>query len=304
MQSLYNAACKQTSNGAFQPMETVTPVTTTPLPHQERSQNCPECATPLVGEYCHRCGEKLPDAHDLTMKHFLHHGLHELTHLDSKIFRTLRALIFRPGLLTVEYLAGRRKRYVLPLRLFLVIFALNLFVYTRPGVALYDVRFVTTNSPQGKPFAEMLERNAAKRHMAKDALYDQINEHWQHNASLFQLMDVFFFAVCLALLNWRRYFVEHLIFSLHTFSFSFLVSSVLWLYYLHYGFRQNLFLILISLTILFFYLLRAIPRMYGTTGWKTLLKSFLLMIGLEMARAFFLIFTMMLSLIETFRAHA
>ena len=53
------------------------------------------------------------------MKHFLHHGLHELTHFDSKIFRTVQALLFRPGLLTVEYLAGRRKRYVLPLRLFL-----------------------------------------------------------------------------------------------------------------------------------------------------------------------------------------
>ena len=284
-------------------MESLTPVTT-PLPHQEESQNCPECATPLVGEYCHRCGEKLPDAHDLTMKHFLHHGLHELTHFDSKIFRTLEALVLRPGLLTVEYLAGRRQRYVLPLRLFLVIFALNLFLYTRPGIALYDIRFITTASQQSKPFADLLERNASKRHMTKDALFDQINEHWQHNASLFQLMDVFFFAVCLALLNWRRYFVEHLIFSLHTLAFSFLFSSALWLYYLHYGIGQNIFVAVISLTVLFFYLLRAVPRMYGTTGGKTLLKSFLLVIGLEISRVFFVVFTMILSLIETLRAHS
>jgi uncharacterized protein DUF3667 len=284
-------------------METLTSVTTTSLTPEEKPRNCPECATPLVGEYCHRCGEKLPDAHDLTMKHFLHHGLHELTHFDSKIFRTVGALLFRPGLLTVEYLAGRRKRYVLPLRLFLVIFALNLFLYTRPGIALYDVRFITTSS-QSKPFAAVLERSAAKRHMDKDALYDQINEHWQHNASLFQLMDVFFFAVCLAVLNWRRYFVEHLIFSLHALSFSLLFSSVLWLYYLHYGMRQNIFLMLVSLTVLFFYLLRAVPRMYGTTSGTTLLKSFLLVIGLEVSRAFFVSFTMVLSLFETLRAHA
>ena len=284
-------------------METLTPVTITSSPHLEKPNNCPECAAPLVGEYCHRCGEKLPDAHDLKMKHFLHHGLHELTHFDSKIFRTVGALLFRPGLLTVEYLAGRRKRYVLPLRLFLVIFALNLFLYTRPGIALYDIRFIAT-SPQAKPFADALERSAAKRHMDKDALLDQINEHWQHNASLFQLMDVFFFAVCLAVLNWRRYFVEHLIFSLHTLSFSLLFSSVLWLYYLHYGMRQNIFLMGVSLTVLFFYLLRAVPRMYGTTGGKTLLKSFLLVIGLEMSRAFFVSFTMILSLIETLRAHS
>src|SRR5579864_4902520 len=224
-------------------METLTPVTTTSLPHQEKPQNCPECATPLVGEYCHHCGEKLPDAHDLTMKHFLHHGLHELTHFDSKIFRTVRALVFRPGLLTVEYLAGRRKRYVLPLRLFLVIFAFNFFLYTRPGAALYDVHVILSASPQSKPLADKLERAAAKRNMTADALFDRINEHWQHNASLFQLGDVFFFAVWLAVLNWRRYFVEHLIFALHTLSFSLLFGSVLWLYYLHYGFRQNVFLI-------------------------------------------------------------
>lgn len=292
-----------TVNRVSEPMETLTSVTTTSLPPEEKPHNCPECAAPLVGEYCHRCGEKLPDAHDLTMKHFLHHGLHELTHFDSKIFRTVGALIFRPGLLTVEYLAGRRKRYVLPLRLFLVIFALNLFLYTRPGIALYDVRFITT-STQSKPFVAALERGAAKRHMTTDALYDRINEHWQHNASLFQLMDVFFFAVCLAVLNWRRYFVEHLIFSLHTLSFSLLFSSVLWLYYLHYGMRQNIFLMVVSLTVLFFYLLRAVPRMYGTTGGTTLLKSFLLVIGLEVSRVFFVAFTMVLSLIETLRAHA
>jgi len=281
-------------------METLTPETATSLPHQETSQNCPECAAPLVDKYCHRCGEKLPDVHDLTLKHFIHHGLHELTHFDSKIFRTVQALLFRPGLLTVEYLAGRRKRYVLPLRLFLVIFALNFFLYTRPGVALYDMRFITS-TPQSKQFADLLERKAAKRHMDKEVLFDQINEHWQHNASLFQLGEVFFFAVWLAVLNWRRYFVEHLIFALHVSSFTLLFGSVTWLYYLRYGFKQNVFLIGISFTVLLLYLWRAVPKMYGTTGGKALLKSFVLLIGLEVSRVFFVSFTMMLSLFQTLR---
>ena len=297
---MYNAVYTNLKTGYPEPMETLTPETVTSLPHEPTSQNCPECAAPLVGRYCHRCGEKPPDAHDLTMKHFLHHGLHELTHFDSKIFRTVQALLFRPGVLTVEYLAGRRKRYVLPLRLFLVIFALNLFLYTRPGAALYDVRFITS-SPQSKPFADALERGAAKRHMDKEVLFDQINEHWQHNASLFQLGDVFFFAVWLAVLNWRRYFVEHLIFALHISSFSLLFGCVTWLYYLRYGFRQNIFLFLFSFMVLLVYLWRAVPRMYGTTGWNALLKSFVLLIGLEVSRVFFVTFTLVLSLIQTLR---
>jgi len=282
-------------------METLTPETATSLPHQETSQNCPECAAPLVDKYCHRCGEKLPDAHDLTLKHFLNHGLHELTHFDSKIFRTVKALLFRPGLLTVEYLAGRRKRYVLPLRLFLVVFALNLFLYTRPGAALYDVHVIVSANPQMKLFDDKLERHAAKKHMSKEALFEQINERWQHNVSLFQLGEVFFFAVWLAVLNWRRYFVEHLIFALHMSSFSLLFGCVTWLYYLRYGFKQNIFLIAISFTVLLLYLWRAVPRVYGTTGWNALLKSFVLLIGLEVSRVFFVSFTMVLSLIQTVR---
>jgi len=282
-------------------METLTPVTTTSSPHIETLNNCPECGAQLVGRYCHRCGEKLPDVHDLTIKHFLHHGLDELTHFDSKIFRTVQALLFRPGLLTVEYLAGRRQRYVLPLRLFLVIFALNLFLYTRPGAALYDVHVITSANPQTKLLDDKLARHAEKKHMSKEALFEQINERWQHNVSLFQLGEVFFFAVWLAVLNWRRYFVEHLIFALHMSSFSLLFGCVTWLYYLRYGFKQNVFLIAISFTVLLLYLWRAVPRMYGTTGWNALLKSFVLLIGLEVSRVFFVSFTMMLSLIQTVR---
>lgn len=282
-------------------METLTSETATSSPHIETSNNCPECGAQLVGRYCHRCGEKLPDVHDLTIKHFLHHGLHELTHFDSKIFRTVQALLFRPGLLTVEYLAGRRQRYVLPLRLFLVIFALNLFLYTRPGAALYDVHVITSANPQMKLLDDKLARHAAKKHITKEALFEQINERWQHNVSLFQLGEVFFFAVWLAVLNWRRYFVEHLIFALHVCSFSLLFGCLTWLYYLHYGFKQNIFLVLFSFTVQLLYLWRAVPRMYRTTGWNALLKSFVLLIGLEVSRVFFVSFTMMLSLIQTVR---
>ena len=247
---------------------------TAPLQRRQDSIQCPECNTDLLGQYCHECGGKVPNPHDFTIKHFLHQAIHEFTHLDSKVFRTLRALVASPGTLTAEYLAGKKQRYVLPLRLFILVFALNFFLYTRPGVALYDIRFIITASPQGQDLEKKLERGAQKRHTTKEVIFDQINEHWQHNASLFQLGDVFFFAVTLAIVNRRRYFGEHLIFSLHTLSFSLLYGSVAWLYYLRYGFRQNWALVLLSFAILLFYLWRAIPRVYGARGWHTLLKAF------------------------------
>ena len=40
--------------------------------------------------------------------------------LDGRLWKTLGALLFRPGFLTREYFAGRRRRYIRPARLFLV----------------------------------------------------------------------------------------------------------------------------------------------------------------------------------------
>src|SRR5579863_9278297 len=63
--------------------------------HEIKEAACPECGVVLQGRYCHACGEQRPDREDLQLKHFLHHAVHELTHLDPKIFRTLKALVVR-----------------------------------------------------------------------------------------------------------------------------------------------------------------------------------------------------------------
>ncbi len=71
------------------------------------------------GAYCPSCGqdtrERLP-----TFAQFMREATGRYVALDGKLWKTLVALLFRPGLLTREYLAGRRRRYIGPARLFLV----------------------------------------------------------------------------------------------------------------------------------------------------------------------------------------
>lgn len=47
--------------------------------------------------------------------------------MDSRILRTLPALFFKPGFLTLEYFAGRRMRYIVPFRLMFVLCLLSFF---------------------------------------------------------------------------------------------------------------------------------------------------------------------------------
>jgi hypothetical protein len=81
--------------------------------------NCANCGDPLTGRFCAKCGQ---DAHvQLTVRHFFEEVVEGLLHLESTFWRTFRPLLFRPGLMTQQYLAGRRKHYAPPFRTYLVI---------------------------------------------------------------------------------------------------------------------------------------------------------------------------------------
>ena len=81
---------------------------------------CENCGSVLTGRYCSRCGQSRESpVHSLW--DFTRVAAEDLTHADSRLWRTLGALLFRPGQLTREFLAGRRVRYLPPVRLYLVI---------------------------------------------------------------------------------------------------------------------------------------------------------------------------------------
>jgi len=90
---------------------------------------CANCGAPIAGPYCAQCGQEttivLPSA-----RTFLREAAGRYVALDGRTWRTLFGLFFRPGFLTGEYLAGRRRRYLRPGRLFLVL-ALAMFAVFR-----------------------------------------------------------------------------------------------------------------------------------------------------------------------------
>lgn len=62
------------------------------------------------------------------MWHLIGHFFADITHFDSQIFTTLKDLILRPGFLTREYAAGRRVKYLNPIRMYIFISAIFFLV--------------------------------------------------------------------------------------------------------------------------------------------------------------------------------
>jgi hypothetical protein len=81
---------------------------------------CPGCGQRRETSFCGVCGEKRLDHHDLTIAGLTEHAVESLTHLDGRVFRSIRDLVVRPGTLTAAYINGYRKPYFAPFQIFLI----------------------------------------------------------------------------------------------------------------------------------------------------------------------------------------
>ncbi len=108
---------------------------------------CLSCGAPTIGVFCANCGQKNDD---LRRSLFLlaRDFVEDTFSFDSRMWRTLGALVAAPGLVPTNYAHGKRSRYTPPVRLFLIVSFLfflvlnitqTLFVAIHVGAAAPDL---------------------------------------------------------------------------------------------------------------------------------------------------------------------
>jgi Protein of unknown function (DUF3667) len=240
-----------------------------PADEEQGVRTCPSCGVPARSRFCAECGEEFLRPADFKLRHYLvTHIAHEIFDFDGKLVRTLRVVFCRPGQLAVDYVAGRRKPFVSPLRLYLITFVLHAFLLT--ALAPHQLSLperVHLEDPTGL-LARLL---AAKTSVdwSSPELRGQLSErsHW-----LSELATLFvFFGVAaiqaLLFIRLRRPYLQHLSLALSVAAF-FLATLALGDLVLALFFRQQLVNIsypnqLLALTALPIYWCLAIRRFYG-----------------------------------------
>lgn len=82
--------------------------------------HCRNCGTAIDGQYCKSCGQR-EGRGDLHFAEAATDIMGDVVTWDSRVWRTLFSLLFRPGFLSAEFNAGRRMRYMPPFRLYIVV---------------------------------------------------------------------------------------------------------------------------------------------------------------------------------------
>jgi len=87
---------------------------------QDEIPDCLNCGAHLRGQYCGHCGQR-SRSRLISLWELVRDAFGDLFELDSRLWQTLVPLLIRPGLLTHDYLQGRRARYMPPFRMYLVL---------------------------------------------------------------------------------------------------------------------------------------------------------------------------------------
>jgi hypothetical protein len=279
----------------------------------DTAARCPNCRTAIVGHFCHECSQEAT-LHPPSAREFLHEFIGHYVALEGKLWKSLWLLLLKPGQLTLEYMEGRRVRYVQPLRLYLT-FSLIFFAIVKLSAVNF---FISDHGPANAAISEAAAlakaQKAAPREDSelRDSVgisADRLHAGWGRRTTdflsqpdteighqlsktffsygpyaLFALMPVFALLLKILYLGSGRRYGAHLLFALHANAFAFALLS------LQIAIPSSWGIVHLALMLwLTMYLPLAMRRVYGggwpltVLRWGVLMLLHLTCIGLAIA---------------------
>ncbi|MES2316501.1 MAG: DUF3667 domain-containing protein [Pseudomonadota bacterium] len=272
-------------------------MTADPVQHEEPS-HCHNCGAAVTYHYCALCGQETT-LHVPSAGEFIHEFVGHYVALEGRLWKTLACLLFKPGFLSAEYLAGRRARYVQPLRVYLSLSVLFFALVKVVGLPVADYGDETTGKPASSmkimeadnadlnisfapeltaKFKAFMKKPEPERdRLLTGALFSYVPY------AMFCLMPLFALYLKLLYFGSGRRYGEHLLFALHTNAFAFAMFGILIL-------ASNLGWGLLTFALwlwLFAYLPKAMRRVYGgsllATGLRWVVLSVLHVLSILVA---------------------
>ena len=245
------------------------------------TNTCKNCGYIVHKTFCSKCGQKNSEL--LKLKDFFKEIFKDFTELDFRILVTLKKLFTNPGFLTREYWAGKKIKYTHPFKLF-VFSGIIYFLLMPTQWSAYDSemgREVLLNENEKEVMTVAIRGYEVKIEnpllISSFKNYQIIGSKYEREIDVVLAPTVTALCIMLVHLNYKNlYFSHHLITSLHTSAFYYLLSSILIIISMA---LPSLTLVTVeSLEILLFlpYLFLSLKNIYNNSIIITILKVFFL----------------------------
>lgn len=219
--------------------------------------DCRNCQMPLDGAYCGNCGQRSVDL-ERPIWSLVTEVIQEAFEVDGRAWKTVKTLFRHPGMLTSQFLAGRRRTYTSPLRLYLVT-SISFFI-----------------------LVAWLAQSGLLLDPGQDPRFDAAVQARFLSDDLPRLMFVLLplFALLMKAVYSQRLYFDHLIFSTHLHTAGYLVLALM--LPLEDMANQSIALMIAQAALLAYFLayfVIAVRRVYGSSWLATSLKSFVVLFG-------------------------
>jgi hypothetical protein len=215
-------------------------------PSAPEPAHCKNCNAVLLGRFCVNCSQAA-DVHVPSTVELLHEMLEGLTHSDSRLWRTLKLLWFKPGMLTQEFVAGRRVAYLPPFRLYLILsivfFLIASFLHPTGQLAQFDDASAPAAASSGSRVTGCQDINFIRfkndpkwdqrfQHACLEATRDEGKNLWPlaigtAPKAMFIFLPLIAFLHMLLYWRPRHRYAEHLLFFIHLHAFYFSLAIVM-----------------------------------------------------------------------------
>jgi hypothetical protein len=212
---------------------------------------CRNCQAKLDGDYCRSCGQKNIDL-ERPIWNLVGDIIKETFEVDGRAALTIKTLFLRPGMLTSEFLDGRRRAFSPPLRLYLVI-SISFFVL----VAWFAQSGLMLEPGQDPGFDAAVQARFLSDDLPR---------------LMFLLLPMF--ALLMKGVYTKRLYFDHLIFSLHLHSAAYVIlAMMLPLEELANRHLELMFVQVVVLVYFLAYFVLAVRRVYQSTWPAVAAKS-------------------------------
>lgn len=170
---------------------------------------CFNCENPLLDSenFCPKCGQE-NNSKQASIKQLSNDFMGDYISFDSRLFSSIVPLVFNPGRVTIDYLGGKRQRFIPPIRVFLFLS----FVY-------FGLSFLLDKN------TSVIQFSAGD----SEVLARKVFAGFIRNFNIIILLYIPAFALLVRLLfksSQRNYYVNFFVFALHLFSFFFILGIV------------------------------------------------------------------------------